>query len=112
MPMRTKPEPFVGRRFATMKTLLIATALVAGVGFAVAQNQTPDNKSEAATPAPPSQQNAPPDKVAPGPVNSPNAVPPDAKVESNAPALKMDSDAEKKAPAFGRETQGQGAKQP
>jgi hypothetical protein len=112
MPIRHKPEPFIDKRFVTMKTLLIATALAAGVGFAVAQNPAPDNKSEAAAPAPPSQRNAPPDKVAPGPANSPNAVPPDAKVESHVPALKMDSDAGKKAPAFGGETQGQGAKQP
>ena len=95
-----------------MKTLLIAVALVAGAGFAVAQSQAPDNKSEAATPAPPSQQNAPPDKVAPGPVNSPNAVPPDAKVESNAPALKMDSGTGKKSPAPRGETRGQGTKPP
>src|SRR5882757_4325020 len=96
-----------------MKTLLIAAALVADIGFAVAQNNpAPDNKSEAATPAPPAQQNAPPDKLAPGPVNSPNAVAPDAKVESQAPALKMDSDAGKKLPAPRGETRGQGAKPP
>ena len=71
------------------KTLLIVAALIAGIGFAVAQDQVPGNKSEAATPAPPAQQNAPPDKVAPGPLNSPNAVTPDAKAEANAPALKM-----------------------
>ena len=33
------------------KTLLIAAALIAGIGFAVAQDQVPGNKSEAATPA-------------------------------------------------------------
>jgi hypothetical protein len=102
-----------------MKILLIAAALVAGVGFSVAQNQAPDKqnqapdrKSEAAAPAPPSQQSAPPDKVAPGSVNSPDAVPPDAKVESNAPALKMDSDAGKKGSAPRGETRGQGTKPP
>ena len=95
-----------------MKTLLIAAALVIGVGFAVAQNQAPDNKNEAAAPAPPSQQNAPPDKIAPGPVKSPNDISPDAKVESKAPALKMDSDAGKKGPMPRGETRGQGTKPP
>ncbi len=90
-----------------MKTLLIAAALVAGTGFAVAQDQVPSNKSEAATPAPPAQQNVPPDKVAPGPLNSPNAVPPDAKAEGNAPALKMDTGAEKKLPASENTPSGQ-----
>jgi len=71
------------------------------------EDQVPGNKSEAATPAPPAQQNAPPDKVAPGPLNSPNAVPPDAKTEANAPALKMDSGAEKKLPASEDATSGQ-----
>ena len=89
------------------KTLLIAAALIAGIGFAVAQDQVPGNKSEAATPAPPAQQNAPPDKVAPGPLNSSNAVTPDAKAEANAPALKMDSGAEKKLPASEGATSGQ-----
>jgi hypothetical protein len=96
--------PVEGRQWtvkedAMTKTVLIATALIAGIGFAVAQDQVPSNKSEAATPAPPAQQNAPPEKVSPGPLNSPNAVPPDAKAEGNAPALKMDSGAEKKLPA-------------
>jgi hypothetical protein len=57
----------------------------------------PDGSSD--NPSPPTQQNAPPDKVAPGPFNSPNVVPPDDKAEANAPALKMDSAAEKKLPA-------------
>jgi hypothetical protein len=48
------------------KMVLITAALIAGIGFAVAQGQVPGNKSEAATPAPPAQQNAPPDKVTPG----------------------------------------------
>ncbi len=94
------------------KTLLIAAALIAGIGFAVAQDQVPGNKSEAATPAPPAQQNAPPDKVAPGPLNSPNAVTPDAKAEANAPALKMDSGAEKKLPASEGATSGQDTTRP
>ena len=81
------------------RTLLIAAALIAGIGFAVAQDQAPGNKSEAPSPAPPAQQNAPPEKVAPGPLNSRNAVPPEDKAEANAPALKMDSAAEKKLPA-------------
>ena len=81
-----------------IKKLLTAAALIAGIGFAVAQDQVPANKNEAATPAPPEQQNAPPDKVAPGPLNSPNAAPPDAKAEANAPALKLDSGADKKMP--------------
>jgi len=53
------------------KTLLIATALIAGIGIVAAQDQVPGNKSEAAAPAPPAQQNAPPDKITPGPLNSP-----------------------------------------
>ena len=88
------------------KMVLITAALIAGIGFAVAQDQVPGNKSEAATPAPPAQQNAPPDKVTPGPLNSPNAVPPDAKAEAS-PALKMDSGAEKKLPASEDATSGQ-----
>ena len=91
---------------------LIAAALIAGIGFAVAQDQGPGNKSEAATPAPPAQQHAPPDKVAPGPLNSPNAVTPDAKAEANAPALKMDSGAEKKLPASEGATSGQDTTRP
>src|SRR5476649_2281607 len=93
------------KEVAMTKTLLIVAALIAGIGFAVAQDQ--GNKSEAATPAPPAQQNAPPDKVAPGPLNSPNAVPPDAKAEASAPALKMDSGAKKKLPASEDATSGQ-----
>jgi hypothetical protein len=89
------------------KMVLITAALIAGIGSAVAQDQVPGNKSEAATPAPPAQQNAPPDKVTPGPLNSPNAVPPDAKAEASAPALKMDSGAEKKLPAPEDATSGQ-----
>lgn len=81
------------------KFLMIAAVLVGGVGIAVAQDQVPPgNKSEAATPAPPAQQNAPPDKVAPGRLPSPNAEPPDGKAEGNSPALKMDSGADKKSP--------------
>ena len=95
------------------KTLLIVAALIAGIGFAVAQDQVPGNKSEAATPAPPAQQqNAPPDKVTPGPLNSPNAVLPDAKAEANAPVLKMDSATEKKLPASEGATSGQDTTRP
>ena len=84
-----------------MKTILIATSLIAlaGTGFAVAQ-QGPDNKSEGAAPAPPALQNAPPGKIAPQPSASPN-TPPDAKAESNQPSLKLDSGADKKLPAAG-----------
>jgi hypothetical protein len=83
------------------KILLIAGAmLIGGIGFTVAQDQVPlGNKSEAPTPAPPAQQNAPPDKTAPGRLSSPNAIPPDDKAEGNSPALKMDSAGEKKSPA-------------
>jgi hypothetical protein len=81
------------------KFLVIAAVLVGGLGLAVAQDQVPPgNKSEAATPAPPAQQNAPPDKVAPGRLPSANVVPPDDKAEGNSPALKMDSGADKKSP--------------
>ena len=80
------------------KIVLIAVALIGGIACAVAQDQVPGNKNEAPTPAPPAQQNAPPDKVAPGPLNSPNAVPPDSKTEAKEPVLKMDSGAEKKLP--------------
>jgi hypothetical protein len=73
--------------------------LIGGLRFAVSQDQVPPgNKSEAATPTPPSQQNAPPDKVALGRLPSANAVPPDDKAEGNSPALKMDSGADKKSP--------------
>jgi len=95
------------KEVAMTKMVLITAALIAGIGFAVAQDQVPGNKSEAATPAPPAQQNAPPDKVTPGPLNSPNAVPPDAKAEASAPALKMDSGAKKKLPAPEDATSGQ-----
>ena len=88
--------------------MLIATALIAGIGIVVAQDQVPGNKSEAAAPAPPAQQNAPPDKVTPGPLNSPNAVPPGAK----APALKMGSGAKKKLPASEGATSGQDPTRP
>jgi hypothetical protein len=80
-------------------TLLITAALVAGTGIALAQDQVPGNKSEGAAPAPPAQQNAPPDKIMLGPSNSPNAVPPDVKAEVNSPALKMESGPEKKLTA-------------
>jgi hypothetical protein len=95
-----------------MKSLLIAATLIAGIGCAVAQDQVPGNKSEAATPAPPAQQNAPPDKVTPGPLNSPNAVPLDAKAEAKAPALKMDSGAEKKLPVSEDATSGKDTTRP
>jgi len=50
-----------------MKTLLIMAVLIAGIGRAEAQDHPlPGNKSEAPTPAPPAQQNAPPEKIAPG----------------------------------------------
>jgi|ERR1700676_1973812 hypothetical protein len=83
------------------RTLLIAVVLIAGIGLAVAQQQVPGNKSEAASPAPPTQQNAPPDKLAPGSLNSPNALTPDDKAEGKAPALKMDSAAGTKLPSGG-----------
>ena len=92
------------------KALLTTAALIAGIGFAVAQDQVPANKNEPASPAPPAQQNAPPDKIAPGPLNSPNAAPPDAKAEANAPALKMESGAEKKMPSVEGATPGQDPK--
>jgi hypothetical protein len=79
------------KEVAMTKMVLITAALIAGIGFAVAQDQVPGNKSEAATPAPPAQQNAPPD----------------AKAEASAPALKMDSGAEKKLPASEDATSGQ-----
>ena len=80
------------------KILLIAAAML--IGGTVAQDRVPPgNKSEAPTPAPPAQQNAPPDKLAPGRLPSPNAVAPDDKAEGNLPALKMDSAGEKKSPA-------------
>jgi hypothetical protein len=83
---------------AMRKILLIAAVLIGGIGFAVSQDQVPPgNKSEAPTPAPPAQQKAPPDKAVPGPLTSPNAVPPDAKAEGNSPALKMDG-AERTSP--------------
>jgi hypothetical protein len=80
-----------------MKIVLIAVGLIAGLGFAVAQEQVPGNKSEAATPAPSAQQNAPPDKVAPDQLNSTKA-PPDTKAERDAPTLQMDSPPEKTSP--------------
>lgn len=80
------------------KILVMAAVLIGNVGFALAQNQlSPGNKSEAPTPAPPAQQNAPPEKAAPGRLISPNSVRPDDKAEDNSPALKMDSDADKKS---------------
>lgn len=81
------------------KTLPIAVVFFASIGLAMAQDRAPGNKNEAPTPAPPAQQNAPPDKVAPGAINSPNAEPPDAKAEATTPTLKMDSGADKKLPA-------------
>jgi hypothetical protein len=82
------------------KILVIVSVLIGSIGFALAQDQVPPgNKSEAPTAAPPAQQNAPPDKVAPGRSASPNAVPPDDKAEVNSPALKLDSDADKKSPS-------------
>ena len=81
------------------RTLLTAAALIAGIGIAVAQDQVPSNKTEAATPAPPVLQNAPPEKVAPAQLNSPNPALPDAKAEANAPALKMETGATKRMPS-------------
>src|ERR1035437_4115668 len=78
------------KEVAMTKMVLITAALIAGIGFAVAQDQVPGNKSEAATPAPP------------GPPKAP-----DAKAEASAPALKMDSGAEKKLPAPEDATSGQ-----
>jgi hypothetical protein len=81
------------------KAVLIAVALLAGMGLAVAQDQVPGSKSEAATPAPPAQQNAPPEKVGPGPLSSPDALPPDTKAETKEPTLKMDAGTENKKSA-------------
>jgi hypothetical protein len=82
-----------------MKIMVTAAVLIGSPGLAVAQDQVPPgNKSEGATPAPPAQQNAPPDKVAPGRLASPNAVTPDDKAEGNSPALKLDSGVEKQSP--------------
>ena len=73
------------------KILLIAAAML--IGGTLAQDPVPPgNKSEAPTPAPPEQQNAPPDKVAPNPLNSPNAVPPDAKAEAKAAEKRAQED--------------------
>jgi hypothetical protein len=77
-----------------MKTV-ITVALIAGIGHAVAQDRVPGTKSEAPTPAPPAHRNAIPDKVAPDPLNSPNATAPDARAEGTSPVLKMDTGAEK-----------------
>jgi hypothetical protein len=91
------PQAINCRKETSMKvTFLTAAALIAGIGIAVAQDHVPANKTEAATPAPPAQQNAPPDKVAPSPSNSPNDAKPDAKAESSAPALTMETGAHKK----------------
>ena len=78
------------------KVLLIALLLIAGFEVVAAQDQAPDNKSEAATPAPPALQNAPPDKVGTG-VSSDTARP-DTKAEATSPELKMDTGADKKLP--------------
>jgi hypothetical protein len=94
-----------------MKTVLIAAGLIAGLGFAVAQDPVPSNKSEAAAPAPSVQQNAPPDKVAPGISNSTNA-PPDAKAESDTPALKIDSATETKLPGSKQKPGGEVVRSP
>jgi hypothetical protein len=89
---------------AMKKFTLIAIVMLAGTTLATAQNAAPSetsapaNKSEAATPAPAPIQNALPDKLAPGPLDSPNAVPADSKAEQNASSPKMDSAAEKKTP--------------
>jgi hypothetical protein len=81
------------------KILMIGAVLIGSIGFAVAQDLVPPgNKSEAPTPAPSAQQNAPPDKLVPGRLTSPNAVPPDDKAESNSPTLKMNSDTDKRSP--------------
>jgi hypothetical protein len=82
-----------------MKTVLVAAVLIGGLGLAAAQVPVPGNKNEAASPAPPAQQNAPPDKVAPAQDN-PAKAPPDTKAERDAPALKMDSPAEKRLPGY------------
>jgi hypothetical protein len=79
------------------KLLLFAATAIAGASSPVAQ--VPDNRTEAANPAPRALQNAPPDKIAPSPLNSPNGVAPDTKAETAAPALKMDTGAENKRPA-------------
>jgi hypothetical protein len=77
------------------KTALITVALIAGIGLAVAQDRVPGTKSEAPTPAPPAQRSAIPDKVAPGPLKSPNPTAPDARADGTSPVLKMDTGADK-----------------
>jgi hypothetical protein len=94
------------------KTLLMVATLIASVGFVVGQNHVPGKQNEAPSPAPPAQQNAPPDKIAPGPFSSPNAVHPDDEAERNAPALRMGSPAQEKLPATQGETRGQGTTHP
>jgi hypothetical protein len=96
---------------AMTRTLLLAVVLLAGVGFAVAQDKVPGNKSEAASPAPSLQQKAPPDKVAPGSLISPNALTPDDKAEGKTPPLKMDSATDTKLPSEGT-TSGQETARP
>ena len=86
------------------KTLLVAVVLTASIGIATGQDRTPGNSSEAPAPAPPAQQNAPAEKVAPGALTSPNTVPPDVKAETAAPALKLDSGTDKKLPEVPSET--------
>ena len=81
-----------------MKSSLALAALIAGYASVQAQSLVPKNK-EGATPAPPALKSAPPEKIAPGPLNSPNAVSPDSKAETSAPPLKMDPSVEKKSPS-------------
>jgi hypothetical protein len=101
----------LAKEVAMMKTVLIAAGVIAGLGFAAAQDQVPGNKSEAATPAPSVQQNAPPDRVAPGPLDSTKA-PPDAKAESDTPTLKMDSATETKLLRSKEKPGGEAARSP
>ena len=79
-------------------TLLVAVLLTASIVMASGQDRTPANRTEAPAPAPPAQQNAPAEKLAPGPLSSPNTAPPDVKAETAAPVLKLDSGTDQKSP--------------
>jgi hypothetical protein len=73
-----------------MKLLLALLVMVISIGSGTAQNQLPDNKSEAATSAPPAQSNAPPEKISPSPLDTSPNDKPDAKAEARSPELKLD----------------------
>jgi hypothetical protein len=81
-----------------MKALLAILLMVLSNGSGTAQNQFPDNKSEAATPASPVQRNAPPEKISPSPLGSPSNDKPDAKAEARSPELNLDPGMPQRAP--------------